>query len=44
MLPNPQIEPLSRALAPFKAWINGRKRFQGGVRVDIPVVEEDGSG
>ena len=37
-----KVEPLSRALAPFKAWINGRKRFQGGVRVDIPVVEEDG--
>jgi phosphoadenosine phosphosulfate reductase len=38
-----KIEPLSRALAPFQAWINGRKRFQGGVRADIPVVEEDGS-
>jgi phosphoadenosine phosphosulfate reductase len=38
-----KVEPLSRALAPFKAWINGRKRFQGGVRADIPVVEEDGN-
>jgi phosphoadenosine phosphosulfate reductase len=37
-----KVEPLSRALAPFKAWINGRKRFQSGVRADIPVVEEDG--
>ena len=37
-----KVEPLSRALAPFQAWINGRKRFQGGVRADIPVVEEDG--
>ena len=37
-----KVEPLSRALAPFHAWINGRKRFQGGVRADIPVVEEDG--
>ena len=36
-----KVEPLSRALAPFQAWINGRKRFQGGVRADIPVVEED---
>lgn len=36
-----KVEPLSRALAPFKAWINGRKRFQGGVRADIPVVEEE---
>ena len=38
-----KVEPLSRALAPFRAWINGRKRFQGGLRADIPVVEEDGA-
>jgi phosphoadenosine phosphosulfate reductase len=37
-----KVEPLARALAPFSAWINGRKRFQSGVRADIPVVEEDG--
>jgi phosphoadenosine phosphosulfate reductase len=37
-----KVEPLARALAPFDAWINGRKRFQGGVRAAIPVVEEDG--
>ncbi|OLE33401.1 MAG: phosphoadenosine phosphosulfate reductase [Alphaproteobacteria bacterium 13_1_20CM_3_64_12] len=37
-----KVEPLTRALAPFKAWINGRKRFQGGLRADIPVVEQDG--
>jgi phosphoadenosine phosphosulfate reductase len=37
-----KVEPLARALAPFSAWINGRKRFQGGARADIPVVEEDG--
>ncbi|MFL6839182.1 MAG: phosphoadenylyl-sulfate reductase [Bradyrhizobium sp.] len=37
-----KVEPLARALAPFSAWINGRKRFQGGQRADIPVVEEDG--
>jgi len=37
-----KVEPLSRALAPFSAWINGRKRFQGGLRADIPVVEQDG--
>jgi phosphoadenosine phosphosulfate reductase len=37
-----KVEPLARALAPFKAWINGRKRFQGGLRATIPVVEEDG--
>jgi len=37
-----KVEPLQRALAPFSAWINGRKRFQGGLRATIPVVEEDG--
>jgi phosphoadenosine phosphosulfate reductase len=37
-----KVEPLARALAPFSCWINGRKRFQGGVRADIPVVEDDG--
>jgi phosphoadenosine phosphosulfate reductase len=38
-----KVEPLSRALEPFAAWINGRKRFQGGLRADIPVVEADGA-
>jgi phosphoadenosine phosphosulfate reductase len=38
-----KVEPLARALAPFDAWINGRKRFQGGVRAVIPVVENDGA-
>jgi phosphoadenosine phosphosulfate reductase len=37
-----KVEPLARALKPFAGWINGRKRFQGGVRADIPVVEDDG--
>lgn len=37
-----KVEPLARALAPFSAWINGRKRFQGGLRADIAVVEDDG--
>jgi phosphoadenosine phosphosulfate reductase len=37
-----KVEPLTRALAPFDAWINGRKRFQGGLRATIPVVEADG--
>ncbi|HEX9362060.1 MAG TPA: phosphoadenylyl-sulfate reductase [Bradyrhizobium sp.] len=37
-----KVEPLARALAPFSAWINGRKRFQGGLRAAIPVVELDG--
>src|SRR6201996_3477198 len=38
-----KVEPLNRALAPFAAWINGRKRFQGGARAAIPVVEQDAS-
>jgi phosphoadenosine phosphosulfate reductase len=38
-----KVEPLARALKPFEAWINGRKRFQGGLRADIPVVEDDGA-
>ena len=27
-----KVEPLARALKPFSAWINGRKRFQRGAR------------
>ena len=38
-----KVEPLARALTPFDAWINGRKRFQGGARAVIPVVEDDGA-
>ena len=37
-----KVEPLKRAVAPFAAWINGRKRFQGGSRAEMPVVEDDG--
>lgn len=35
-----KVEPLERALEGFSAWINGRKRFQGGLRGSIPVIEE----
>jgi phosphoadenosine phosphosulfate reductase len=38
-----KVEPLARALQPFDAWINGRKRFQGGLRAALPVVEADGA-
>ncbi len=38
-----KVEPLARALKPFTAWINGRKRFQGGLRAAMPVVEQDGA-
>lgn len=35
--------PLELALAPFKAWITGRKRFQSKARATLPLFEEDGS-
>jgi len=38
-----KVEPLARSLAPFSAWINGRKRFQGGLRAEMAVVEDDGA-
>ena len=38
-----KVEPLQRALAPFLAWINGRKRFQGSLRAEMAVVEDDGA-
>jgi phosphoadenosine phosphosulfate reductase len=38
-----KVEPLARALQPFDGWINGRKRFQGGARAAIQVVEADGA-
>ncbi len=38
-----KVEPLARALEPFSAWISGRKRFHGGARAAIPVVELDGN-
>jgi phosphoadenosine phosphosulfate reductase len=37
-----KVEPLARALVPFDAWINGRKRFQGRARATLAVVEQDG--
>lgn len=36
-----KVEPLRRALAPFDAWISGRKGFQSGTRVALPRFEED---
>lgn len=38
-----KVEPLARALAPFAAWINGRKRYQAATRTAIPYVEQDGA-
>ncbi len=36
-----KIEPLKRALKPFKVWITGLRAAQSITRVDIPVVEWD---
>jgi phosphoadenosine phosphosulfate reductase len=36
-----KTRPLDRALEGFGAWITGRKRFQGGARVSLPVVEHE---
>lgn len=38
-----KVQPLAEVLVPFGAWLNGRQRFQGGVRAAIPVVEQDGA-
>ena len=37
-----KVEPMARAVAPFKAWFNGRKRFQTGMRAELPVFENVG--
>lgn len=34
-----KVIPLDAALADFSAWITGRKRFHGGERLRLPVVE-----
>jgi phosphoadenosine phosphosulfate reductase len=36
-----KVEPLQRALAPFDAWISGRKGFQAGTRLALPLFELD---
>ena len=36
-----KVEPLRRALAPFDAWISGRKGFQSGTRTALPRIEAD---
>jgi phosphoadenosine phosphosulfate reductase len=35
-----KVAPLETALAGYDAWITGRKRFHGGARLTLPVVEE----
>ena len=36
-----KVEPLARALAPFDAWISGRKGFQSGTRHALPRFEAE---
>lgn len=36
-----KVVPLDLALKDFDAWITGRKRFHGGARMSLPVVEHD---
>ncbi len=37
-----KVVPLETALEDFDAWITGRKRFHGGARLSLPVVEQAG--
>lgn len=37
-----KVAPLARALFGFDAWISGRKRYQGGLRAELPLAEADG--
>ena len=37
-----KVLPLDRAIAEFDAWVTGRKRFHGGARLALPVVEQAG--
>jgi sulfate adenylyltransferase subunit 2 len=34
-----KVAPLERALAPFAAWVSGRKRYQGATRAALPFIE-----
>ncbi len=37
-----KVIPLDKALAGFEGWITGRKRFHGGARLSLPVVQQAG--
>ena len=39
-----KVEPLDAALDGFDAWISGRKRYQGGERGALPLVEQEPGG
>jgi len=34
-----KVLPMEEALKGFQAWITGRKRFQGGIRTELPMLE-----
>lgn len=34
-----KVAPLNEALGGFDAWISGRKRYQGGARATLPIIE-----
>ncbi len=36
-----KVRPLAEALAPFAAWISGRKRYQATTREALPAIEAD---
>lgn len=38
-----KVEPFAKAIEPFKAWITGRKAFQGGDRAALQAFEADGA-
>jgi phosphoadenosine phosphosulfate reductase len=38
-----KVEPMARAIEPFRAWFTGRKRFQAATRSALPVFEAVGS-
>jgi len=37
-----KVEPMDRAVAPFRAWFTGRKRFQAATRAALPAFEAVG--
>ncbi|EKF19507.1 phosphoadenylyl-sulfate reductase [Nitratireductor pacificus] len=37
-----KVEPMARAVAPYRAWFTGRKRGQAATRADMPVFEAVG--
>ncbi|MGH6861653.1 MAG: phosphoadenylyl-sulfate reductase [Phyllobacterium sp.] len=38
-----KVEPMARAVAPYRAWMTGRKQFQASTRTALPVFESVGT-